>query len=409
MKVYLGLGSNQGVRKEFLRKAWFELKYILSGISASSTFESDALMPAGAPENWNNPFLNIVVTGETSLDPMDLLRKVKDIEAAIGRKPSQRWAPREIDIDLLFIDGEKIQNEILKIPHPEIRNRPFVLLPLLELNPYIDISPAWGPKIPFNTQKISWKVDTTQIMGILNLTPDSFSDGGELSDIQSLVKKADLMVSQGASILDVGAESTRPGAVSIDATKEMSRLGNSICELSKREVVISVDTRHPETAAWALGQGAHWINDVSGLTNPEMIKIAKNSNNDFIFMHNLGIPANPNVFLPSDQDPVLVVKDWAKNQIETLGIPKRRLIFDPGIGFGKGPKQSIEILRRIGEYKDLGVRILVGHSRKSFLRLFTMASNPKDRDTETLTVSKYLVNEGVDYIRVHDVVLHAVL
>ncbi len=409
MKVYLGLGSNQGVRKNFLRKAWFELKNILSGIQASSTYESDALLPVNAPEKWNIPFLNLAVSGDTNLNPMDLLKQVKQIEALIGRKPSQRWAPREIDIDLLFIDDENVQNEMLKVPHPEIRNRPFAFLPLQELNPNLKLTPAWGDKIPFNTKKISWNVSATQIMGILNLTPDSFSDGGELTDVQSIIKKAEFMISQGATVLDIGAESTRPGATPIDSKEEIARLGNSIHELCKREVIVSVDTRHPETAQWALEQGAHWINDVSGLTNPAMVAIAKKSHRDFVFMHNMGIPVNPNVFLPSDEDPVLVIKDWAKNQIEKLEIPRRRLVFDPGIGFGKGPKQSIEILKRIGEYKDLGVQILVGHSRKSFLRLFTMAPDPKDRDAETLTVSKYLVSEGVDYIRVHDVVLHAVL
>lgn len=409
MRVYLGLGSNQGVRKALLRKAWFELKNILSEISASSTYESDALLPADAPESWNIPFLNLAVSGKTDLDPLELLKKIKAIEASIGRKPSERWAPREIDIDVLFIEGAKVQNEILKVPHPEIRNRPFALLPLQELKPDLDLAPTWGEKIPFRTKKISWNVSTTQIMGILNLTPDSFSDGGELLDSQSIIKKADFMISQGVTVLDLGAESTRPGATPIDAKEEMTRLGSSIRELSERDTIISVDTRHPETASWALEQGAHWINDVSGLTNPEMIKLAQSSSKDFVFMHNLGIPANPNIFLPSDEDPVLVIKDWAKKQIETLGIPKNRLIFDPGIGFGKGPKQSIEILKRISEFKDLGLRILVGHSRKSFLRLFTMAPAPKDRDAETLTVSKYLANEGVDYLRVHDVVLHAVL
>ncbi len=408
MKIYLGVGSNLGNRKRFLKQAWYELKNIFSNARVSSTYESDALLPVGASESWNKPFLNVVIEADTALPPPELLIAVKKIEAQIGRKPTERWAPREIDIDILMIEDLEIKSDKLKVPHPEIANRPFALLPLLELNPSLSIMPTWKDEIPFRTQKIDWRLDKTQIMGILNITPDSFSDGGELKNIETILQRADFMISQGATVLDLGAESTRPGAVPIDSREEMGRLGESIRELTKREVEISVDTRHAETATWAIEMGAHWINDVSGFADPEMITVAKFTKADFVFMHNLGIPADPKKVLSSNHDPVDVIRIWAQEKIEELGISKSRLIFDPGIGFGKTAEQSVEILKRISEFRNLGVRLMVGHSRKSFLKLFTNAE-PKDRDAETLTISRFLASEGVEYLRVHDVVLHAIL
>lgn len=413
--VFLGLGSNKGNRRQNLLRALFELRELVSIQNISSVYASDALLPEGAPESWSLPFLNFVVMAETKLEPLVLLDGIKKIEKKLGRENTKRWSPREIDIDILLYHGVKISSEKINLPHKEIFSRPFVLLPLLELHPnFTKPSSDWQYKTPFNTKKISWRIDMPQLMGIINITPDSFSGDGILEKHEIIEQRISALVHADCDLIDLGGESTRPGAQTITQKEEMQRVHFAIkvaldlIKKTKSETRLSIDTRNPETAEYAIENGVHIINDVSGLQNPKMISLAQNADCDFVFMHNLGLPADPQKTISESQDPLDFVLKWGMEQVRTLvkaGIPKERLIFDPGVGFGKTAIQSLRILGGASKFKDLGVRTLIGHSRKSFLKVFS-AKEGRDRDLETLICSQSLVTKGIDFLRVHDVIGH---
>lgn len=252
----------------------------------------------------------------------------------------------------------------------------------------------------------------TELVGILNLTPDSFSDGGQFSDPdRALACVADLLA-QGATVIDIGAESTRPNATALTAEEEWERLApvlERLSEFKNEPVTFSLDTRHPETAEKGIAQGIHWVNDVSGFSAPSMIASVSESDVRLVVMHSLTVPADPSVTLPEEIDVIAELKDWAEqrfSELEAHGIRRERLIFDPGIGFGKTAEQSIAILRDISALKSPGVPLLVGHSRKSFMKEFSEAP-AQERDVETAALSCLLAREGVDYLRVHNVEMNA--
>jgi dihydropteroate synthase len=253
----------------------------------------------------------------------------------------------------------------------------------------------------------------TQLLGILNITPDSCSEDGMYGDPAAALHRIDLMIEQGAAVIDIGAESTRPGAIAITPEEEWQRLAPVLELLGPRfaKAQFSLDTRHPETALRALALGFHWINDVTGGRNPKMIECMARSDCRYVIMHALSVPVNPKETLASTEDPVEMIIKWANDTIERLenaGIARSRIILDPGIGFGKTAEQSFTLIKNIGQLKDLGVPLLVGHSRKSFLTLFT--DKPySERDPETLIFSYYLASQGVDYLRIHDLENHVSL
>ncbi|MFO0388395.1 MAG: dihydropteroate synthase [Alphaproteobacteria bacterium] len=249
----------------------------------------------------------------------------------------------------------------------------------------------------------------TRIIAIINVTPDSFSDGGEYFSPDSAIAAIKQALNDGADAIDIGAESTRPGATPISHAEEWRRLFPVLAQLKKYPLggIISVDTRHPETAKKALALGAHWINDVSGFEGASMVDAVKDTNCKLVMMHSLGVPVDKHVVLLEDIDVVQYIINWAAKRfsdLETSGIARSRFIFDPGIGFGKTPAQSREILQRVNEFSVLGVPLFIGHSRKSFLML--EASNNAEKDVATLEISRELVSEGVAYLRVHNVALH---
>lgn len=247
----------------------------------------------------------------------------------------------------------------------------------------------------------------TQLVGIINLTPDSFSDGGKYADKTTALDAISRMMGQGARVIDIGAESSRPGALPIAPSEEWRRLEPILAALPgirQPGVTFSLDTRHAENAAKALEMKIDWINDVTGFISPLMINAVKSSDCSLVMMHSLGIPANKAITLPQGADVMDVVSRWAKDRIAALeaqGIKRERIIFDPGIGFGKTSPQCFTLLRKISQFSSLGVRMLVGHSRKSFLAGYG------ERDDATLAASLYLAEQGVDYLRVHDVARHA--
>jgi dihydropteroate synthase len=217
------------------------------------------------------------------------------------------------------------------------------------------------------------------------------------------------MISDGASLIDIGAESTRPNATPITPEEEKSRLEPLLSELKRSSIRYSIDTRHPETAAWAIEAGAHWINDVTGLENPKMRKIIAQSGVNCVVMHSLTVPVVPSVVLAPDCDPVREVLQWGENRIRELeadGISREKILFDPGLGFGKSVEHQWTLVRRIEEFHRLGVRLYAGHSRKSFLSAIT-SSPASDRDPESASLSGLLAKRGVDFVRVHNVGLIA--
>lgn len=242
-----------------------------------------------------------------------------------------------------------------------------------------------------------------KLMGIVNVTPDSFSDGGKTLDPQSALRAIAQRFDEGADAVDIGAESTRPGATPLSAEQEWQRLKPVLDGINtiRGRGIISLDTYHPQTAAKALSYDVDIINDVSGFSSAEMIKALVSCDCRIVVMHSLGVPADKSVTLPDSCDVIGELVRWARARIERLqdaGIALSRIVFDPGIGFGKTAAQSTYIVRNVSVLKTIGVPILVGHSRKSFLS--------GDRDVATLAASAALAEAGVDWLRVHDVAAH---
>lgn len=430
--VILGLGSNVGDRLAHLRKALFAIKQI-SGIQVqqiSPVYVSDALLPDDAPSDWDKPYFNFAIRCETTLEPLALLKELKNIEWSIGRKPEKRhWGPRVLDIDILAWDDVVIETEALTVPHESIQERPFALWPLADVAPLwlfpirgdnagktaAQMVEPWGSRFdgqaPFRTRQIYQRIDTPQLVGVINVTPDSFSDGGQFLSVDQAVQQALHLMDSGAEIIDIGAESTAPRATLLEPAQEWERLEpvlSAIQSAQKHFLLppkISVDTRHADVANKAIQLGAHWINDVTGLADPAMRDLIAQSGVECVMMHHVSLPASRYHVLPRQQNPVQLVFEWAENQITTLqqaGIELNKIIFDPGIGFGKVPEHSVLLLKHIAEFTRLGTRILAGHSRKSFLSLFT-AYPPAQRDIETLTITLQLAQQPIDYIRLHNV------
>ena len=246
-------------------------------------------------------------------------------------------------------------------------------------------------------------------MGVINLTPDSFSDGGLYQDPEAAYAQAQLMHFQGAEIIDIGAESTKPGAERVDASQEQQRLLPVLTELA--EVVdLSIDTMNASTAEIALSMGATYINDVSGgLADPDMHKVVADSSATYILSHWRG--HSKEMYLEADyKDVASEVVEEIKAQVEkavSAGISTNRIVVDPGLGFAKDMGQNWELVARLDELKSLGLPILVGHSRKRFLASaidpeFLEMDNQR-RDLASAVLTALLMQHELWGIRVHNV------
>ena len=430
--VILGLGSNLSDRLAHLRKAMHALQHIpgLRVLQTSPVYISDAMLPENASAHWNLPYLNLALRCEVACAPIELLEHIKKIELNMGRDiHSEHWSPREIDIDILAWDDLIFSNDKLSIPRSSMLERPFQLWPLADLAPTwvyplsghahgktaAELVETWGSRFsgraPFKTRQIYQRIDTPRLVGIVNVTPDSFSDGNLFLNSESALQQALALVRGGAEIIDIGAESTAPNATPLDAETEWSRLESVLNLLRENKnhfllpPKISVDTRHAIVAEKALQLGADWINDVTGLTDPAMQEVVAQSHAECVVMHHLSIPASRQQVLPRGTDPVKLIYEWGAkhlDQLEKAGIARSRMIFDPGIGFGKVPEHSLMLIKHIQQFAQLDVRLLVGHSRKSFFSLFTDKAF-SERDVETMVASLFLARQGVDYLRLHDV------
>jgi dihydropteroate synthase len=247
-----------------------------------------------------------------------------------------------------------------------------------------------------------------RLMGVLNVTPDSFSDGGRFIDPDVAVAHGLELLSQGADILDVGGESTRPGADPVSAEDERARVEPVIAGLARAGAQVSVDTSKASVAEAALRSGATLVNDVTALrSDPEMAAlIAEHDDVDCCLMHMLGEPRTMQRE-PRYEEVVGEVKAFLAERIQFAldhGIDERRLLIDPGIGFGKTAAHNLELLRRLDELLDLGPPVVVGTSRKSFLgRLTPGAPGPDERLPGTIATNVLAFERGASVFRVHDV------
>lgn len=240
----------------------------------------------------------------------------------------------------------------------------------------------------------------TYIMGILNVTPDSFSDGGDYTQIDEAIRHAKDMVDQGADIIDIGGESTRPGSIEVDAAEELRRVLPIVKRLAKEiDVPISVDTYKAEVAERVLEAGAHIINDVWGLQrDPDIASVVAKYDAVVVAMHN----QNGNEY---KKDIIEEICDFFKRSIDIAlkaGVKKENIILDPGIGFGKTPEQNMVVMSRLCELNDLGYPVLLGTSRKSMIGKI-LDLPPKERVEGTLATTVMGIIQGIDIVRVHDI------
>lgn len=243
------------------------------------------------------------------------------------------------------------------------------------------------------------------VMGILNVTPDSFSDGGTHNSLVEAVKHANLMINAGATIIDIGGESTRPGALDVSVEEELARVIPVVEAIAQRfEVWISVDTSKPEVIRESARAGAHIINDIRSLTEPGALEAAVQTGLPVCLMHMQGQPKTMQEAPKYDDVFADVVRFFTEHIVrcEQAGIAKEKLLLDPGFGFGKNLSHNYELLARLGEFHHFGLPLLVGMSRKSMVGQL-LNVGPTERLSGSLACAVIAAMQGAQIIRVHDV------
>ena len=243
------------------------------------------------------------------------------------------------------------------------------------------------------------------IMGVLNLTPDSFSDGGKYNNIRSGENHAIHLLKSGANLIDIGGESTRPGSKAISEKKEWKRIEKVIRKISKK-IPLSLDTRKSEIMKKGIKEGVKLINDVSGLNyDSRTIDILKKTKIPFVIQHSKGIPENMQNN-PKYKNELLEIYDFFEKKIKFLrskGIKHNSIIIDPGIGFGKNLKHNMNLIKNVSIFHSLGFPILLGLSRKKFIKDLSGKNDTKERVGGTVMASLYSMMQGVQILRIHDV------
>lgn len=421
-RVFLSLGTNLGVRTAQLRTAVRLMAPQVRVTRLSPIYETAPWGYADQPD-----FLNQTLEAETDLEPAALLAHLKGVEARMGRQTVVRNGPRTIDIDILFYDDAQVDLPDVQIPHPRLPGRAFILTPLVHIAPDL-VHPGLGQTVaemasdagnegvrPY--KKLAWG-RRTYVMGILNITPDSFSGDGLLAKsdpMDAVLRQAHAFVEAGADILDIGGESTRPGSQPVSLEDELARVIPVVQALAeKSNAILSVDTFKAEVAEQALDAGADWINDVWGLrADPRMADVAACAGVPVVLMHNRSRPANAAVQerlggryigIPY-MDLLGEVKAELLESVglaRAAGVAPENIILDPGIGFGKSVEQNLELVRRLDEIKALGYPLLLGVSRKSFIG-YTLNLTPDQRMEGSLAAGVIGITRGADILRVHDV------
>ncbi|MBQ1450187.1 MAG: dihydropteroate synthase [Eggerthellaceae bacterium] len=245
------------------------------------------------------------------------------------------------------------------------------------------------------------------VMGILNVTPDSFSDGGQHNALDAALEHAHRMLNEGAVIIDVGGESTRPGSDEVSIGEEIDRVIDVVRVLSDEGVCVSIDTRHAGVARVAVEMGASIINDVSGFRDPAMVKVATECDAGLVVMHMKGEPKTMQND-PQYEDVVAEVRDYLRNraaELEAAGIAHDRICIDPGPGFGKTPSQTLEMVRNYHEFARLGYPLMAAFSRKSFIGYAYNIDNPAERDAASAAEALLACELGASVVRTHNVAM----
>ncbi|WP_372396014.1 dihydropteroate synthase [Azospirillum sp. HJ39] len=248
-------------------------------------------------------------------------------------------------------------------------------------------------------------LDRPRIMGIVNVTPDSFSDGGAFLDPAAAIAHGEALLAAGADILDIGGESTRPGAAPVPPEEEEARVLPVIRHFAAKGAVVSVDTRHARVMASAAAAGARIVNDIAGLGDPDALPVVARSGTPVVVMHMQGEPGTMQA-APSYRDAALDVFDWLEERVArcaAAGVPPERIAADPGIGFGKTVEHNLEILRHTALYHALGCAVLIGLSRKTFIARLSRGEPPGERLAGSLAAGLETLNQGAQILRVHDV------
>ena len=424
MSIYIGIGAN--IPSPF-GNPYQSIQHLIA------ILPSHGITVIRQARCWRNPawpdpndpeFLNTCIEVNTSLSPDDLLKTLLKIEEQFDRTRTHKNAPRPLDLDIIDYNGEKIEQDNLSLPHPKLQERAFVLLPLF------DIAPLWQhPTIKIPIHELLRNLDQEDhektiplchtyhpfkegpiLMGILNVTPDSFHDGGAYNRIDRAVDRARKMIEDGANIIDIGGESTRPGAKPVTVEEEIGRTVPIIAiladEARDKGIYISIDTRNAKTMSEAIKAGATMINDVSALTHdPDSIKVAANFDGPVCLMHMQGLPENMQNS-PTYNNVVYDVKNYLAERINAClkaNISSNRIVVDPGIGFGKTLEQNLELLKKMSAFQDLGTPILLGASRKGFIEKICPGTISEQRLPGSLVVATNSVRKGVQIIRTHDV------
>ncbi|KAK7423470.1 trifunctional dihydropteroate synthetase [Neonectria magnoliae] len=429
--AYIALGSNLGDRVAEIERACNEMDR--RGIKVRRTSSLWETEPMYVKDQ--DRFVNGACEVETELEPLALLDELQAIEREMGRKKIIDKGPRNIDLDILLYGDEKVSHERLTVPHAAVLEREFVLRPLAELMParsldpskpwkliqdYLNELPSGEPMSSMTPMSATSSPLTalasnrkTHVMSILNVTPDSFSDGG-VHAAENLAETILAMVRSGTSIIDVGGQSTAPDREQVSAEEEAARVVPAVQLIRSipeaRDVVVSVDTYRASVAEQGVASGADMINDVSaGLLDADMLPTVARLQKTICLMHMRGTPETMSSLTsyPDGLVPTIASELLARvAAAEAAGIRRWRIVLDPGIGFAKTGAQNLELLRRLEELRYWpgleALPWLVGASRKAFVGRITGVAEPARRTWGTAATVAAAVQGGADVVRVHD-------
>jgi dihydropteroate synthase len=409
--IFIALGANLpsqfGSPRSTLRRAIQEIDKC--GIHV--LYQSPIYLTAPVPISDQPWYHNAVIGVATDKSPTQLIETLQEIEQNFGRVRAERNAPRIIDLDIVAYHNLIINENNLQIPHPRAHERAFVLYPLR------DIAPNWvHPKSQKSISQLIAELPKEQeiqkenlplIMGVVNVTPDSFSDGGKFDTTNKAIAQGLKLIDEGADILDIGGESTRPNSKTVTIDEELRRVIPVIEGLRNKGALISIDTRNAVTMREALKAGAGLVNDVTALTfDKDALSVVANSDCRVCLMHMQGSPQTMQLN-PTYHDVVKDIYDYLEDRIRVCvqaGIAKERLMIDVGIGFGKTLDHNIALFKNLSRFHDLDVDVLLGSSRKSFIEKICERPIPAhDRLAGSLAGIASAIDAKVQIVRVHDV------
>eukprot|EP00741_Cyanophora_paradoxa_P007521 tig00001154_g7274.t1 len=436
--IVLGLGTNLGDRVQNIQNA-------LEAVSRFARVKRTSFLYDNPPAYYMDqpPFLNAACLVETELGPLELLDELKRVERELGRRPTTRNGPRVIDLDIVFYGAEVVRHERLAVPHPRLAERDFVLQPVADMIPDF-VHGALGKSVgemlhelisagkaqeihggstegmhrvtprrrgaPGRERDALWRWgDRSVVMGILNATPDSFSDGGRHSTAQLAAEAGLRMLEEGAEIIDVGGESTRPGAAAVPAAQQIERVVPVIERLrGASEACISVDTRSGAVARAALAAGADMVNDVSGgEADPDLLAAAAAHAAPLCLMHMRGTPETMQGLAEYGDVAAEVgaALRAAAERAQEAGVPRWALLLDPGLGFAKTGAHSGALLRELPRLRAAAGPASPSSSgppaRPSLPP--SPAASSRERDWATAGAACAAVAGGADVLRVHNV------